>query len=588
MAETGSRALSFSLDEESGKLQAGFTPAAGSPSIDAAMLKEALHAAGWGQLALDERAVDEFIVACRKGETPVARVIGVRRDGEFAIALDSDAMTAWLTLVPPQGGRAATAEALDQALAERGIVHGILRPRIEAAFGAGQCERVAIARGMPPTEGAPTRFESLFDRERQPDELGKDAQDHDRIKYTDLCYLQLVRAGDKLMRRHPPVPGRNGTNIKGQPVLPAAVPDLPFRNDLQGAAPDATDRNLLVATSGGQPTALEDGVTVNPVIEVLNVDLSTGSIEFEGTLRVGGDVKAGMHVKVSGDVIVNGAMEAAQIVAGGNVAVRGGIVGHPDSRPGSHSLPPTTARIVCEGTVQAMFMENAHVEAGKSILIARSARQCELIAREEIVVGKGASRAAQGQIIGGRTQATQRVAAGILGGSTGIHTYVQVGSDPYLEKQIADKEADFKHKCDDLDRVIKLLAYFKKNPEKGAGGVAQKVDATRMQVLADIDGLSAELKDMRTQVEMAEQACVEVGSQIPYGVEVRNAQERWPAPAAVGGAGVEPPGPPFAATRQFHHAAATAGPRADHARRAEADHPPAGFQQTVTGRPARG
>lgn len=182
-----------------------------------------------------------------------------------------------------------------------------------------------------------------------------------------------------------------------------------------------------------------------------------------------------------------------------------------------------------------MFMENAHIEAGKSILITRNARQCELIAREEIVVGKGKT----GQIIGGKTQATQRIATGTLGASTGIKTYVQAGIDPYLEKQIADKDREFKQKCDEVDRIVKLLVYFKHNPQKGAGGVAEKVEATRQQLLANIDDLTEELKILRAKVELAEQACVEVSGQIHYGVEVRIAQQMWAAPDDMGGATLE-------------------------------------------------
>ncbi|HJV73545.1 MAG TPA: FapA family protein, partial [Noviherbaspirillum sp.] len=412
-----------------------------------------------------------------------------------------------------------------------GIVYGIDRPRIDAAFAAGHCERVAIAKGQAAQEGVPTRFETLYDK-KDPSE---EEDNLDRIRYTDLCHILVVNPGDKLMRRVPPVQGKNGTNIKGHAVLPKPTPDIPFRIGLDGVAPAENDPNLLVATTGGQPVSSDNGVTVNPVIEVTDVDLSTGSIEFQGTLRVGGDVKAGMHIKVSGDVIINGAMEAAQITAGGNVAVRGGIVGHPDSRPGAHSLPETTARIISEGSVQAMFMENAHIEAGKSILITRNARQCELIAREEIVVGKGKT----GQIIGGKTQATQRIATGTLGASTGIKTYVQAGIDPYLEKQIADKDHEFKQKCDEVDRVVKLLVYFKHNPQKGAGGVAEKVEATRQQLLAAIDDLTEELKVLRAKVELAEQACVEVSGQIHYGVEVRIAQQMWTAPDDMGGATLE-------------------------------------------------
>ncbi|MGH8809939.1 MAG: DUF342 domain-containing protein, partial [Noviherbaspirillum sp.] len=443
MEQPSPQSLSFSLDEGSGELHAQFDPAGGMLPPDATTIRQTLSDKGWASFHLDEAAVNDFITSCRKTDKALDQVVGARRDGEFSLSVDRELMTAWLTLVPPQGGKAVAPVALGEALRAQGVVHGILRGEIEAAFTAGSCERKLIARGDPPVEGTPTRFENLFDKEEEPSE----EEELGRKKYADFSHLLLVQPGDALMRRVPPVAGKNGTNLNGHPILPEPTPDVPFRRDLQGAAPHQNDPNLLVATSGGQPIPLPDGVMVNPVIEVLNVDLGTGSIEFEGTLRVGGDVKSGMRIKVSGDVIVNGTVEAAHIAAGGNVAVRGGIVGHLDSRPGSQSLPETTAHIVCDGSVQALFMENARIEAGQSILVSRSTRQCELIARDEIVVGKSGSRT--GQIMGGKTQATLLVGTGSLGAPTGIKTYVQVGIDPYLEKQIADKEQQMKKKMDE-------------------------------------------------------------------------------------------------------------------------------------------
>ena len=61
---------------------------------------------------------------------------------------------------------------------------------------------------------------------------------------------------------------------------------------------------------------------VNPVVEVDAVDLTTGNINFEGSLQVRGDISATMEVRVTGDVVVNGTMEAALVEAGGNVTVR--------------------------------------------------------------------------------------------------------------------------------------------------------------------------------------------------------------------------------------------------------------------------
>lgn len=528
MEQTKSNLLSFSLEEESGALHACFDPA-GGPAPDVESLTQALKDRGWGEYYLDRSSIDAFLAACGKAAQAVDMVIGARRDGEFALHVDSDLMTAWFTLMPPQGGKAVTMEALEQALRAEGIVHGIDRSAIESAFAAGQCGRAAIAHGTPAVEGTPTCFEILFDRE----DKRAEADDYDGVSYDDLSHILVVKSGDRLMRRVPPVPGKNGTNIKGHALLPKPVADIPFATGLQGAAPDPNDPNLLLATVGGQPSRRGNGVIVNSVIDVKSVDRSTGNIRLEGTLRVGGDVKAGMQIHATGDVVVNGTVEAAHITAGGNVAIRGGVVGHVDKRPGAHALPETTARVVCDGSVQALFMEAAHVQAGKSIMVTRSTRQCELVAREEIIVGKPGTKT--GQVIGGRSQATSRVAAGVLGASMGVKTYIQVGIDPYLEQQIAEVERQLQKKYDEIDNVVKLLAYFKQNPKKGEGGIAEKVETTRKQVMASIDTLTEEMKALREQLGLAEQAEVQVGATIHFGVEVHIARQSWQAPDDMSG-----------------------------------------------------
>lgn len=153
-------------------------------------------------------------------------------------------------------------------------------------------------------------------------------------------------------------------------------------------------RDLLVATLAGQAVVVKRGVRVNPVIDVANVDLETGSIKFEGTLNVAGDIRAGMKVEVTGDVVVKGCIEAAEIIAGGSVSVVGGIIGHSEARaPGAHTLPDNTARIRCGTFFRALFAESAHIEANETIIIDREANHCELMAGKDILVGKLGARA---------------------------------------------------------------------------------------------------------------------------------------------------------------------------------------------------
>lgn len=530
MEQSRSPALSFFLDEETGDLQARFDPAGEMPPPDMAIVKQAIRDEGWGELYLDDKALADFVIRCRSVREVSEQIVGARRDGEFALTFSDDMMIARLTLIAPQGGKPVGDQVVD-ALREQGVVYGLLHQQIDAALAAGHCEDWVIARGDSPVEGTPTRFEALFmEQEKQPASL----DDRAVIKYSDLSHLLLVHPGDRLMRRIAPTASTNGTNIKGEPVLAKPIPDLPFAHDLQGAAPDSKDPNLLRATLAGQPMLADNGVIVNPVIEVPDVDLSTGNIDFEGTIRVTGDVKAGMRIKVTGDVIVSGTVEAAHIVAGGNVAVQGGVIGHADTHAGAQSLPASTARIICQGSVQALFMEHAHIEAGDAILIDRSARQCELIAQNEIIVGKAGSKISQ--IIGGLSQASLLVKASMLGSSTGIKTQVQVGFDPYLHEQLQDKERLLQQKFEEIDRVLKLIIYFEHNPKKAEGGVGAKVEATRVQLLCDINALSEEIKQLSDESELMDKGRVEVAKTIYYGVEVRVGQQVWQAPDDINGA----------------------------------------------------
>ena len=72
----------------------------------------------------------------------------------------------------------------------------------------------------------------------------------------------------------------------------------------KGAAPSADDPDLLIAVTPGQPVLHDNCVVVNPVIEVANVDLESGNITFEGTVKVLGEkvgLFANARIDAAGD-----------------------------------------------------------------------------------------------------------------------------------------------------------------------------------------------------------------------------------------------------------------------------------------------
>jgi uncharacterized protein (DUF342 family) len=513
--DESSQSLIFSLSEDTGELQASFDPTRGAAPPDLATIRQRLVAHGCGEYFLDEQALADFIRSCSDAGQLVERVIAQRRDGEFKLTLADDLMAAYLTLIPPQGGKSEGPAVID-ALREAGVVYGIQQDILDAALAAGHCEHLLIAKGDPPQEGVATGFESLFAEQASAAEA---IDEHAVIKLTDISRLLLVHAHDPLMRRHPPVPGKNGINIRNEVVLPKPLDDEPFAAGLQGAAPDPQDPDLLVATLAGQPVVVGNGVKVNPVIDVANVDLETGNISFEGTLNVAGDIRSGMRVNVTGDVMVMGTVEAADITAGGNVVVGGGIIGRTEGRAGTfQALPADTARIRCSGTLQALFAENAHLEAGDSILMGREASHCELMARKGIFIGKPGAKG--GHLVGGTAQATEQVECVVLGSAAGGKTRVKVGVDPYLDEVILGKRQLVQNKIADLDRVLLLQQYLKQNPQKDKGGIGEKSENTRLQLLGEIEALNNELALLGAQLETVEQARVKVHKAIYFGSEI--------------------------------------------------------------------
>lgn len=508
--------LSFTFDPVSGDLLANYLPTPGGPGLDSAMLREALGAQGYGEFHFGDKALDGFIVKAREAQAPLSLPIGKRLDAELKIVATDNLMTAFMTLTPAKGGKALLLEDILAALQQQGFTFGIAQDAIEAALARGHCERLPIAHGVPPVPGCAAHFKNMLEeREKHLFEADENAV----VLYRDLSHLLLVKQGDLLLRRIPPLPGRDGTNIKGQVVSAPALPEIQFADKNQGAVLDPEDANLLVAACAGQPVITRNGALVNSTLEVGDLDLATGNIEFDGTIRIKGDVKAGMRLKASGDVIVLGTVESAHISAGGNVAVKGGIIGRPNSQAGGVGLPADTAHIECGGSLQAVFLENARVKAADSIRIDFYARQCELFARNEIVVGKRGVK--NSHLAGGVTQATLLVKALNLGTPNGLKTLVQVGSDPYLIQELAEKEVVFKRKLAELDQVQKLIAHFKQNPQKAAGGVGEKIEATRKQVASAIFILIEEKNELTAKLGLTQQARVEVGEALYDGVEIR-------------------------------------------------------------------
>ena len=515
-SDTQFQGLSFSVNPENGELHAIFQPAGDVSVPDLAQLNAALQKSPYANCHRIELALTDFIAKAQVTSSELSMLIGMRRDAVFQLEVAENLMSAHLTILCAQGGQALQVSNILEALQQKGIIFGILLEPISKAVLAGECDHLLIASGQRMDAGTAGYFDNLLQK-KELQTLQKD--ENAVVRYSDLSHLVLVQKGDHLLRRIPPLPSSDGTNIKGQVVVAPMVPRLEFAELTPGAERDPSDPNLLIAACAGQPVITRSGALVNAMLEVDNVSLKTGNITFDGTIRVKGDIEAGMHVKVSGDVIVHGMVETAEIVAGGNVGIKGGVIGKANLKPGVHALPLDAARIECGGSVQAMFIENVRIKVGDSIVVDGHARNCELIARNKIVVGKPGTK--NSHLAGGTAQATLLVKVLNLGTSNGIKTLVQVGSDPDLVQEMAAKDALIQRKMNELDQAIKLGAHFKQNPQKNVGGIGDKIESTRKQHASEVFALIEEKKELSAKFELTQQAQIEVAESIYEGVEIR-------------------------------------------------------------------
>jgi len=450
------------------------------------VLVAAAAAQGWGPDALDNHAIVAFIDLCRTATEPVQSPVGKVVDGSFDIELNATLMAATLTLHPPRGGKPITLEAVRQALADQGIVHGVLDGALAEAVALGRAETILAAQGTPPTRGTPTRFESLLDRLKP---RAEDIDELAQVDYRDLGSLLLVSPGTPLMRRFPPLPGVDGTNVLGEAVLPDELPDTPFSKELSGVEIDPEDPLLLRAAISGTPTLITHGVQVNPMVEVDAVNLSTGNINFEGSLQVRGDIAATMEVRVTGDVVVNGTIEAALVEAGGSVTVKGGIIGMAETVHDA-SGTPRTAHIVCGGTLRAKFIENAVISAGQDIDVEREIRQCSIAAGGSVNVGPPNTQ--QSAITGGETRALLAVRAGTIGSPAGIPTLVQAGLDPHADIKRSALTRKRLKMNEEKAKLEQLLMFLQANPQRATGDVVERARNTHTKLIGDLAGLETE------------------------------------------------------------------------------------------------
>lgn len=489
--------LEFSASE--GSLRVAIQPHPDRPALDVDRLRGLLHEAGYGDWFLFEEALTLLVERYNLPVDEFEVLAAERLDGSFSLEFSADAMLAWVNLVPPYGGKSVTSEEVFTALDEAGVIFGINQAAVNTLCLSGQPARVTVATAVAAENGEDTRFDLLVaearDRAPQVDENGL-------INFRELGAIPLVVADQPLMRRVLPTNGIHGRTIHGELIEALPGSDVAFAENLVGAYAAKDDGNLLRAVFSGQPVLCGNGVRVEHVLHVRDVNIASGNMSFNGTVHVTGDVLPGMKVHATGDVVVTGVVDGGELDAGGDIHVAGGIIAHAKVRAG--------------GAVAARFVESSQIQAGTAIAIDDTALQSDLQAINQIVVGIKSTQ--RGRLAGGSARAMLLVAVPVLGAATGGVTSIQLGGNSLLEAKYRDLlEQIEKHKADEAN-LKKVVTHLSTHADKG--NLLERAKASWQQAVQAWARLLPEKDDLERQRALMSGARLQVGVSVSGAVDI--------------------------------------------------------------------
>lgn len=500
---------SLSLTESDAQIFLRGVPDSGRAPLAAQQLREWVAEQGFADCMEVPGGLDAASNECNTAAQPFVVQVLQRRNAEVLVQVAKDEMSASILITAPQGGKVAGENDVLLSLREWGVVAGVDMDAIRQSCAAQPvAQAVRVAEGVWPQDGTDARFEPLVpevvDRAPRTNEDGL-------IDYREQGAIAVVQPGQQLMRRTPATPGVPGFTVKGVVLAQRKGLDVPYASGLVGVQPSATDPDVLTAVGQGIPVRLANGIHVEPVLQLPEVNLASGNVYFDGTVRVAGEIIPGMKVQASGDIEVGGTVDGAQLQAGGSVLVKGGIIAQ--------------AQVQAGHTVSARFVEGATVQAGQLIAVADMVLQSSLRSGAQVVIG--AKNPARARLVGGVTQVDQLLKVPHLGSDkAAAKTRVILGYNPEAEARLAEVLARMEQEKQHEAKLDKLREQLRNAGDPK--GVSPKVHEAWKQIQRQWAASMQERDALQAQLEQLRSARLELGQSTSGVVELQWGRTRLP------------------------------------------------------------
>ncbi|SFP46537.1 hypothetical protein SAMN04487928_102166 [Butyrivibrio proteoclasticus] len=383
------------------------------------------------------KAADDVVIIT------AAKILPERESVSFN--LSKDHMTVTAVFYPPtEGAELLTEKELRDTLTYNKYTYGIQDENIKKFFEHREyCKEILICQGKPVKQGQNASIEYHFNTNlRAKPTLREDGS----VDYFNLNLINNVNEGDLLATLHPEIPGEPGVNVFGENIKPATVKATFIKYGKNTVLSE--DKLTLRAEKSGHVTIKEGKITVSDVLTLDNVDVSTGNIDYEGSVVVKGVVATNFSVKAGGNIVIKGIVEGATLDAGSDVILECGV--------------KTGGNIIAGGNVVTKFIENATIKAKGSVTSECILHSNVSSGTEVNVTGK------RGFIAGGKVVAADKVTAKILGSEMGANTIIDVGSDPQLKLRLKELQKNIATAQKNIESIKPTVDGFSKMLKAGA------------------------------------------------------------------------------------------------------------------------
>ncbi len=359
----------------------------------------------------------------------------VEEFSDFVITISEDEMEAYFLL---SSDRKVTRPEIIGALRRKGVCKGIIEESVDQLM-KGCDQLLLIAKGIEPTAGEDGWYEYFF---KTKDEWIPTLLPDGSVDYQNSQWFEMVYRGQKIAYYHEAGKGEQGFTVTGKPLEPRKGKE---QNVIFGKGFILLpDKKTYVADIDGHIEMKKGKVEISNMLVIDDMTIATGKVDFEGAIYIRGTVGSGVNIKASGDIIIDGFIEAANIESGGSVILRQGMNGG------------GTGVIRAKKDVKGGFFEAVTIYAAGNIQ-GNYCMNSNLYAEGRVDIN-----GANGTLVGGLTCAIDGLSAYHIGNRVGITTTLKVGYNILmrrrqheLEEKLREVEKElsiFNNACDDFKR----------------------------------------------------------------------------------------------------------------------------------------